>query len=87
MQLRLQKGRARKADLINEMRVENPITQEEAKEDMDLDKEEQYVFGQLQPESQVLFRANAADIEAMVEEVAKLALQQLQMDMKKKNIK
>ena len=32
VQLRLQKGRARKADLINEMRVENPITQEEAKE-------------------------------------------------------
>ena len=30
--LRMQKGRARKGDLINEMRVENPLTLEEAKE-------------------------------------------------------
>ena len=32
VQLRMQKGRARKQDLINEMRVENPITEDEAKE-------------------------------------------------------
>ena len=32
VQLRMQKGRARKGDLITEMRVENPLTQEEAKE-------------------------------------------------------
>ena len=32
VQLRMHKGRARKQDLINEMRVENPITEDEAKE-------------------------------------------------------
>ena len=72
---------AYKTFFCGENRKQVSFTQDEARENMDLDKKEQYIFAQLQPEAQVFFTANATDTTAMAKEVAilaKLALKQLQ---------